>query len=134
MICYLYRHTSVYVPVFQANWKLCEIRPAWLQVCQPLVHLWIPLKHRIVALANRYINLVPEWITWFVQKQMVYNHCQTSKMWALKKKRNILMLLFCIGFGFFSILTATYVLKINVPVLSQSVIACLNKRDACNKS
>lgn len=44
------------------------------------------------------------------------------------------MLLFHIVWDFFSILTATYVLKINVPIHSQSVITCLDKRDACNKS
>lgn len=44
------------------------------------------------------------------------------------------MVLFHIGLGFFSILTATYVLKINVPILSQSVITCSDKRDAGNKS
>lgn len=69
-----------------------------------------------------------------MKKQTVYNHCKTSKMWALKKKGNALMLLVYIGFGFSSILTAMYVLKINVPVLSHSMIACLDKRDACNKS
>lgn len=44
------------------------------------------------------------------------------------------MLLFYIGLGFFGILTATCVLKINVPVLSQSMIECLDKREAWNKS